>query len=280
MFICTTQNIFHEVFRNQIIRIYKGEQFACLGLFGNIGINAVVKNVILDDARITGCNEFGGIVGRNLGWGVSNCHVTVNVTIHTGWENARNVGGIVGTNGSISYGASVTECSCAATLSLVDGIQENTGYGGIVGMSYRGSIWGNIVAGATIPTTTYDSSNGYTHGAIIGHQYVDGYNNSSFWRNYYRNCTVAGTANATNCGIGNFNDGVAADYEDDYAAVPQRKGDVDLDGAATNKDVTAAVGQLIGVTRNRLTEVAADLNNNNKVDIEDVTRIIDAAKMP
>lgn len=262
------------------IRIYKGEQFSCLGLFGNIGINAVVKNVILDDARITGCNEFGGIVGRNLGWGVSNCHVTANVTIHTGWENARNVGGIVGTNGSISYGASVTECSCAATLSLVDGIQENTGYGGIVGMNYRGTIRGNIVAGATIPTTTYDSSNGYTHGAIIGHQYVDGYNNSYLWRNYYRNCTVEGTANATNCGIGNFNDGVAADYEDDDAAVPQRKGDVDLDGAATNKDVTAAVGQLIGVTRNRLTEVAADLNNNNKVDIEDVTRIIDAAKMP
>jgi len=253
------------------IRIYKGDRFACLGLFGNIGFNAVVKNVILDDARITGCNEFGGIAGRNL-YRVSNCHVTANVTIHTGWENARNVGGIVGTNGSISYGASVAECSCAATLSLVDGIQENTGYGGIVGMSYRGYIWGNIVAGATIPTTTYDLSNGYTHGAIIGHLYVDG--NTFLENNYYRNCTVEGTANATNCGIGNFNDGVAADYEDDDAAVPQRKGDVDLDGAATNKDVTAAVGQLIGVTRNRLTEVAADLNNNNKVDIEDVTAII------
>ena len=52
------------------------------------------------------------------------------------------------------------------------------------------------------------------------------------------------------------------------------QGDVDLDGAATNKDVTAAVGQLIGGKRNRLTEVAADLNNNNKVDIEDVTAII------
>ena len=173
------------------IRIYKGEQFSCLGLFGNVGRSAGVVNVILDDARITGCNEVGGIVGRNLCWGVSNCHVTANVTIHTGWENARNVGGIVGTNGSISYGASVTECSCAATLSLVDGIQENTGYGGIVGMNYRGTIRGNIVAGATIPTTTYDSSNGYTHGAIIGHQYVDGYNNSYLWRNYYRNISMA-----------------------------------------------------------------------------------------
>ena len=79
---------------------------------------------------------------------------------------------------------------------------------------------------------------------------------------------------ATNCGVGSINDGVAADVEDNDGAVPQRKGDVDLDGAATNKDVTAAVGQLIGVTRNRRTEVAADLNNNNKVDIEDVTAII------
>lgn len=81
---------------------------------------------------------------------------------------------------------------------------------------------------------------------------------------------------ATNCGVGSINDGVAADVEDNDGAVPQRKGDVDLDGAATNKDVTAAVGQLIGGKRNRLTEVAADLNNNNKVDIEDVTAIIQA----
>lgn len=79
---------------------------------------------------------------------------------------------------------------------------------------------------------------------------------------------------ATNCGVGSINDGVAADVEDNDGAVSQRKGDVDLDGAATNKDVTAAVGQLIGGKRNSLTEVAADLNNDNEVDIKDVTAII------
>lgn len=81
---------------------------------------------------------------------------------------------------------------------------------------------------------------------------------------------------ATNCGVGSINNGVAADVEDNDGAVPQRKGDVNFDGVADNADVTAATNQLLGVTRNRRTEVAADLNNNNKVDIEDVTAIIQA----
>ena len=254
------------------IRIHKDELYSCLGLFGLIGSDAEVKNVILDDARITGYYNFGGIVGCSSG-SVSNCHVTATVTIHSGWEYARNVGGIVGLNGDPSHNGVVTDCSCAATLALADGIEKNTCYGGIVGMNYNGILRRNIVAGATIPVTRYESVyNGYTYGTIIGYKY--GY--TALEHNYYRDCTVAGTANANNVGIGNLGDHGAADDENNDGAVPQHKGDVDLDGEAKSIDVTAAVEQLLGIRRNRLTEVAADLNNNGQVDIEDVTRLIDA----
>ena len=254
------------------IRIHKDELYSCLGLFGLIGSDAEVKNVILDDARITGYYNFGGIVGCSSG-SVSNCHVTATVTIHSGWEYARNVGGIVGLNGDPSHNGVVTDCSCAATLTLADGIEKNTCYGGIVGMNYNGILRRNIVAGATIPVTRYESVyNGYTYGTIIGYKY--GY--TALEHNYYRDCTVAGTANANNVGIGNLGDHGAADDENNDGAVPQHKGDVDLDGEAKSIDVTAAVEQLLGIRRNRLTEVAADLNNNGQVDIEDVTRLIDA----
>ena len=251
------------------IRIYRDDGFSCIGLFGNIGSEAEVKNVILADARITGAYSFGGIVGCSCG-SVSNCHVTSTVTIHTDREYSTNSGGIVGRNGDPSHSGVVTDCSCAAALTIAEGIQKNIRYGGIVGFNYNGILRRNLVVGATIPGTRNDLYDGYTHGAIFGYKY--GY--TALEHNYYRDCTVAGTANATNCGVGSINNGVAADVEDNDGAVPQRKGDVDLDGAATNKDVTAAVGQLIGGKRNRLTEVAADLNNNNKVDIEDVTAII------
>lgn len=57
------------------------------GLFGCIeGTSAEVKNVILDNAVITGPHYVGGIVGYNgnvqaAGGTVSNCHVTSSVTI-------------------------------------------------------------------------------------------------------------------------------------------------------------------------------------------------------
>ena len=55
---------------------------------------------------------------------VSNCHVTSTVTIHTDWEYSTNSGGIVGLNGDPSHSGVVTDCSCAAALTIAEGIQK------------------------------------------------------------------------------------------------------------------------------------------------------------
>ncbi len=61
------------------------------GLFGQISINGIVKNVILADANITGYNCVGGIVGYSVGT-ITDCKV-VNAVI-----NAHSVSAIAGNN--------------------------------------------------------------------------------------------------------------------------------------------------------------------------------------
>ena len=159
------------------------------GLFGYIGDGAEVKAVTLSNARITGHRFCGGIVGRNeANTTVSNCHVTNTVAIHTAMDNVDDHGGIIGFN----YSGTVKECTSAATLSFAS--TNHTGcenYGGIVGFN-NGTLTDNIANGATVPA----ASNENKHGAIAG----DGYT-TAMQRNYYLNCNVAGTANATGIGM-------------------------------------------------------------------------------
>lgn len=171
------------------IRIYRSGDSGgwtdwCQGLFGMIE-GGEVKNVKLDNTIITGFNYCGGIVGWNRGGTISNCKVTNSVCIGT--KNTINVGchgGIAGSND----GGVISGCVSSVQLTTVAqvGIRE---YGGIVGSNEgTGTVRDNLVIDATIPAT----SGGY-YGAIIGL----GINASC---NYYINCTVAGTPNATNVG--------------------------------------------------------------------------------
>ena len=99
------------------IRIYKdgtSNDNSYKGLIGNIeDAAAVVKNVTLADARITGHYDVGGIVG-DLRYGtVSNCRVTSNVVIHRVQEYSSDHGGITG---NTSNSATIKDCISAATL--------------------------------------------------------------------------------------------------------------------------------------------------------------------
>ena len=80
------------------IRIYKnGQTDACnyQGLFAYIGQQGIVRNITLDDSRITGYTWSGGIAGNNSGT-VDNCHVTNQVLIHALLSNGNKHGGIAG----------------------------------------------------------------------------------------------------------------------------------------------------------------------------------------
>ena len=68
----------------------------CQGLFGYIGYNGTVQNVILDDAHITGFNQVGGITGDMSSASIKNCLVLNTAIVTDG--NSSNVGAISGIN--------------------------------------------------------------------------------------------------------------------------------------------------------------------------------------
>lgn len=171
------------------IRIYNVDGNE-LGLFGKITPAATVKNVILADMRITGKTQCGGIVGESQGT-IENCHVTSTVEIHLAQGVAHNIGGIAG-----SSTKKISGCTSAVTISHTSNIDKYN-LGGIVGYA-QAPVENNFVIGATIPASTgNDLSNRY--GAIVGKLFDGG----SLKNNYYTNCTVAGTANATDVGCYN-----------------------------------------------------------------------------
>lgn len=161
-----------------------------LGLFGEISPAATVKNVILADMRITGKTECGGIVGESQGT-IENCHVTSTVEIHLAQNGACNIGGIAGSCST----KKISGCTSAVTISHASNLTDIRNIGGIVGDA-RTLVENNFVIGATIPAALRDDSNN-SYGAVGGINI-----GATFSNNYYTNCTVAGTANATNVGVG------------------------------------------------------------------------------
>ncbi len=172
------------------IRIYKSGYSSTannIGLFGLISSSAEVKNVTLADTRITAWSSVGGIVGDNHGK-ITDCHVTNTVEIQTNESGWNTFGGIVGFNNGEG---TVSGCISESTLTHAN-TSKGSRFGGIAGCN-NGTLKNNFVIGATIPAATYDNS----HGAIAGQN-----NNGTLTNNYYSACTVAGTANATNVGVG------------------------------------------------------------------------------
>ena len=153
-----------------------------VGLFGGISKGAVIKNLTLDNASITGLNVTGGIVGCNTGGIITNCHVTSSVTIKAKEDSSgerERFGGIVGNNGFYEKDGTigtVSNCSSAATLQgALQG--ANRLVGGIAGNNEPGcTLSNNVVVGATISANS-------NYGAIVGCN--DGGNLD---HNYYANC--------------------------------------------------------------------------------------------
>ena len=167
------------------IRLYKGDQTDAdsgQGLFGGVLEGGIVKRVNLADARITGYSRVGGIAGQSFSATVEDCTVAADVCIHAVNSTSMCHGGIVGFNQG-----TVQRCLSRATLSVANatGCKE---YGAIVGNA-QGYIYDCIVVGAIVPDVS-------KAGTLFG------YNNSTFRRNYYFSCTVAGTPNATDVGVG------------------------------------------------------------------------------
>ena len=173
------------------IRIYKGSNGNAdnyQGFFGRTD-GADIHDLTLADARITGYDYTGGIVGYNNGT-VTRCHVAADVAVCTVQSNALDHGGIAGYNN----GGTIEQCTSAAKLTTADASQSGR-YGGIAGYN-SGTLRDNLAIAATVPAAKNN-----TYGAITG------LNGRTLLRNYYAACKVNDTPNATGVGCGYISDG-------------------------------------------------------------------------
>lgn len=159
------------------------------GLFGVMGENGTIENIVLENVNVDGREYLGGLVGYNMGT-INNVSVTGNVT-----GSSEYIGGLVGQN----YEGSINNCSanvsvegsgavgglvgennagsmnsCSVTGDIVKGYNN---VGGLAGISYEGAIY-NSHAVIDIEGTDnvgglvgYDAkiiSNSYASGNVIG----------------------------------------------------------------------------------------------------------------
>ena len=159
------------------------------GLFGNVGLNGIVKNVTLTDVRITAASYAGGISG-NISMGtIENCHITGTVAIHA-VVNCYSHGGIVGFNEN----GTVRGCTSAATLSKAADLLYCGEYGGIVGNNQgnNATVEDCLAVGVTVNAN-------YNAGAIFGYTETN-YYDYHHGNNYYYGCNANG--NTSNIGYG------------------------------------------------------------------------------
>ena len=176
----------HAIANLHINRTTPAEEPPAVGLFGNTGYSAVIRNTGIDNASVAGLENAGVLAGLNMG-AISDIYVTGSaavsdrVVVYSPGEGHRfvggHVGGMVGVNrGSISGSRADVVISCVETSEFIGGLvgrNENeirdshaTGSVSCAGNSaflggLTGSNWGTI-------------SNSYATGDVSGDSTVGG----------------------------------------------------------------------------------------------------------
>lgn len=175
------------------------------GLFGYADEDAVIRNVGLEDASVTGRDKVGALVGFNNGI-VMDCYATVAIT------GNNDVGGLVGENDfrvSGSYAAG--------------NVNGNNYVGGLVGSSIdeiinsysAAGVNGNNCVGGLVGYSIWEITDSYAIGNVVGNRYVGGLagvNRDCVWHCY---ATGAVTGSEYVGGLVGFKEGgVYASYYD------------------------------------------------------------------
>ena len=133
-----------------------------VGLFGLVGFDGSIHDLIVENVNITGCNWVGGLAGKSSVGTLSGCHVTGSVS------GSYSVGGLLGENGP----GTLIGCSSAAT---VNGTKR---VGGLTGNS-----WGSPITGC------------FATGLVAGTDYVGGL--VGWHSSYLADCYATGSVNGT-----------------------------------------------------------------------------------
>ncbi|MEE1057596.1 MAG: GLUG motif-containing protein [Acutalibacteraceae bacterium] len=126
----------------------------CIGLFGSVGTNGVIKNTGVINSYFNGCSSVGGVVGYSYNGTVTDCYNASDV------NGELDVGGVVGAIAvDEGYSGIIANCYNIGNVTVA-----YSGAGGVVGNSYNCTIT-NCYNTGTITCT-----NGKYHelGSVIG----------------------------------------------------------------------------------------------------------------
>lgn len=190
------------------------ENMYCTGIFGYVGKNGTVKNVIIKDSYISGYFETGSIVGRNRGI-ISNCknYCSINANKLTGGIAGRNcgtledcinygnintteeqTGGIVG---NCDYGENIIVRNCENQGDINSNSMK---IGGIVGGAYtsNGNVIVNIIDCKNYGNIGEIENNNMNVGGIAGSLYQS-IKNCINYGNIKGRENIGGIVGYTNC---------------------------------------------------------------------------------
>ena len=231
-----------------------------------------MKNVTLDDCRITGYKYVGGIAGRNDGT-ITGCRVTNTVTVDAHVGDANNHAGIAGFN---DEPGTIQDCISSATVSMTSNASRRSSimFGAIVGNN-AGSLKRNLAVGATVAKTYKDT----TYGVIAANGTV----NSSFEYNYYSDCKIAstdGVHDAIDRGLGDYaktgySGPTDLGHSDKDGALHVYPGDANGDDKVSVTDIAVVVNYILSLTNSQFYLLGADANHDLNVTVTDIGVIVD-----
>ncbi len=204
---------------------YNGCEY--IGLFGHVGRDGVIKNLVLDNFTVYGGQYTGGICGYCKDGTIINCRVGTNVSVRS---MSLSIGGVVGR----LEGGKVIGCASGATVTASSIRQWQIG--GIVGYvemtydSYNPEIRDNLYFGTSV--TASGDQNWYV-GAILGR-------GGRLYNNYHT-CASLG-------GLGNGDDNIGTDYVDVSNGYDASYGRAITLGDGVSIDATTTVYDVSGLT--------------------------------
>jgi hypothetical protein len=119
------------------------------GLFGLVGENGQIKNIVVNAVNITGNNTYvGGLAGKNDGT-ITNCNISGELSVNVG----DGIGGLVGINNK-------TISNCYSSVNLISGDIPLSPFGGFAGVN-NGTISNSYATG--------DVDGDYASGGFVAH---------------------------------------------------------------------------------------------------------------
>jgi len=153
-----------------------------VGMFGTLAKSGVVRNLTLENARVTGRGGVGALVGSNFGY-VADCRATVAVTgrLATGGLVGGHAGQVVNchvrgeVSGQAAVGGLVGDMNGVVRDSSADVlVRAGKGVGGLVGLSTTGRILNSRATGVVSGADNVGGLVGVNTDALVENSFASG----------------------------------------------------------------------------------------------------------